>query len=164
MTSVKQTADSIRSDVVSLDGKVSSVEQNVNSIITRVADAEGDIAQINIEIGTINQTVSDVDGTVSSLQQRADTTEASLDLIATGVFPKVEEFIGSAPEPYDGKKYTLPPVWNEVEQAFEFNAELESEDGTYYFDTNNPDRWNNLEKMMVEMGKELGQIKLKEIK
>lgn len=141
VTSVKQTADSIRSDVVSLDGKVSSVEQNVNSIITRVADAEGDIAQINIEIGTINQTVSDVDGTVSSLQQRADTTEASLDLIAIGVFPKVEEFIGSAPEPYDGKKYTLPPVWNEVEQAFEFNVELESEDGAYYFDTNNQKRY-----------------------
>ena len=34
----------------------------------------------------------------------------------------------------------------------------------FHFDTNNPERWNNLEKMMVEMGKELGQIKLKEIK
>ena len=34
----------------------------------------------------------------------------------------------------------------------------------HYFDTNNPDRWNRLEAKMIEIGKELGQIKLKPLK
>ena len=135
LTSIRQEADSIHMDVVNLQGDVSSIEQNVDSITTRVGTAEGNISSITQEVSDIQSNISTIDGTVSSLQQHADDTDASLTAIALGRFPTAyNTFIDTVPPtPYDGKRYTHPPVWDDAKQEFVFNEAYASSDGAYYF-------------------------------
>lgn len=135
LTSIKQTADSIKSDVVSLRGDVTTVEQNVDSITTRVGTAEGNISTINQEVGEIQSTIATIDGTISSLQQHADEADASITAIALGRFPIVyQSFLGTPPSPYDnGNRYTIPPVWDDESGSFIFSTSSVADDGDYYF-------------------------------
>lgn len=135
LASIRQEADSIQSDVVNLRGDVSSIEQNVDGITTRVGEAEGNISSITQEVGNIQSNISTIDGAVASLQQHADDTDASLTAIALGRFPTAyNTFIDTVPPtPYDGKRYTHPPVWDDAKQEFVFNEAYASSDGAYYF-------------------------------
>lgn len=135
LTSIRQEADSIQSNVVNLRGDVSSIEQNVDKISTRVSDAEGNITTITKEVGNIQSTIATIDGTVSSLQQHASDTDASLTAIALGRFPtSYQTYVDTVPpSPYDGKRYTHPPVWNDEDGAFVFNEVYLSDNGAYYF-------------------------------
>lgn len=135
LTSIRQEADSIQSDVVNLRGDVSSIEQNVNGITTRVGTAEGNISSINQEVDEIQSTVANINGTVSSLQQHTTDTDASLTAIAFGRFPTVyNSFTDTVPPTsYDEQKYTHPPVWDDTIKEFVFNDTYLSDDGTYYF-------------------------------
>ena len=135
LTSIRQEADSIQSDVVNLRGDVSSIEQNVDGITTRVGEAEGNISSITQEVGNIQSNISTIDGAVSSLQQHATNTDASLTAIALGRFPTIYNAFTDTvpPTSYDEKKYTHPPVWDDVAKEFVFNDTYLSGDGTYYF-------------------------------
>lgn len=133
ITNMRQTEASIISDVVALDGRTTSAEQNIEKITTRVSDAEGNISTINQEISTINSTIATANGNISSLQQQANDTDASITAIASGTFPQVyREFAGTAPEAVDGKKYIMPPAWDDDTGEFVFYGDV-VENGVYYF-------------------------------
>ena len=137
ITSMRQTDQSIISDVVALDGRATGIEQNVNSITTRVNDAEGNISTIKQEVGDIQSTISTINGNISSLQQHADETTASFTAITMGTFPQkvLGPIITTPPEPYnEGKKYTMPPTWDDDAGIFVFDESYASDDGVYYFD------------------------------
>lgn len=135
IVSMKQTDEAIMSDVVALDGRATSIEQGIDDITLRVNDAEGNISTITQEVGNIQSTIATIDGTVSSLQQHASDTDASLTAIALGRFPtSYQTYVDTVPpSPYDGKRYTHPPVWNDEDGAFVFNEVYLSDNGAYYF-------------------------------
>lgn len=142
IVSMKQTDEAIISDVVALDGRATGIEQNVNSITTRVNDAEGNISVINQEVDSIQSTISTMNGNISSLQQYADESKASFTAITYGTFPRrLQNLRGSSPESYDGKKYTMPPVWDDEAGTFVFDDKNVSEYGAYYFSSEDQTRY-----------------------
>lgn len=133
-SSVKQTADSLQSDVVALDGSVSTMSQKVDGFTTRVADAEGNISSMEQTVSEMNSTIADVEGKMSSIQQKVTDNEASIDMINTGRFHVAyQSFLEVAP-PAEGDKYSQPPMWDDVTESFVFNdTYVDNTDGKYYF-------------------------------
>lgn len=154
LTSVKQTAESIQSDVVDLQGNLSSVEQTVDGLsITVKANEEGikknttDIAAVNVRADEINATIARVETetkeeintvnqTMSSIQMSVQDNTNAITLINTGRYHvSFWNEIGNAPEVYDnGHKYSEIPVWDDELGAFVFNDDfVDDENGIYYF-------------------------------
>lgn len=132
-SSVKQTADSLQSDVVALDGSVSTMRQDVDSITTLVGDDDGNVSSIIQRVGQIEFDIYNEKGTISSIQQQVTDNEASIDMINTGRFHVVyQSFLEVAP-PAEGNKYSQPPMWDDAIQSFVFNDTYIDENGTYYF-------------------------------
>ena len=131
---ITQTADSLRSDIVALDGSVSTMQQTVDGFATRVGNAEGNISSIEQEINQIKQTISTPDGTLSSLQQQVNDNTAAINLMNTGRFHMAyQSFLEVAPEA-EGDKYTQPPMWDDVAEEFVFNdTYIDNTNGAYYF-------------------------------
>lgn len=133
LTSIRQDADSIEQSVVALDGRLTLTEQDVDSISTTVADNVGNISAVTQRVDGIDTTIANINGTLSTTQQRVSDNEASITMINHGAFHVVQQsFVGTAPAAV-GNKYTAPPIWNETTKQFEFNEELASGSGTYYF-------------------------------
>lgn len=131
IASVKQTESEIMSSVSALDGRTTLVEQNIGGLSQSVKDAEENISTIQQSVDTINLTIATANNNIASLQQHADETDASIAAIASGAFMQVyQEFAGTAPEPYNGKKYALPPAWDNGQFVFQRDP---VEDGAYYF-------------------------------
>ena len=81
-SNLRQTSDSLQSDIVALDGRASTIEQNVNNITTRVGDAEGNISIVEQRVDGIAATVYCEDGTTSRINQHSD----SINQITAGRF------------------------------------------------------------------------------
>lgn len=126
---------------------VSLINQTAESISATVTDVQGNLADITIQVDEINSTVSKHEDTFTNINQTAEDiilgtysaeNFSSLELLLNGMRSeaaanehiKIGDFVGSAPEPYDGKKYATAPVWNG--SGFEFAGESVA-DGKYWF-------------------------------
>ena len=139
LSSTKQTADEIKSEVVDARGNFSSLKQNFDSINSTIGDIQGNVSTVSQRVDGIDTAISNINGTVSSLQQHATDTDASIALINTGRFHVLyQSYIGAAPEVYEGgNKYSLVPMWDDEQDeqgVFVFNEEfVDNTDGIYYF-------------------------------
>lgn len=133
---------------------VSSVKQTADGVKTEVVDARNGATSLKVHIDGINAVVQDNQGYISNLEQTAQkiaggvyspadsgsyfqmlTAEnaSSLNAINYGRFHVVHQsFLGATPAAA-GNKYTVPPTWNEATKQFEFNAGLADANGAYYF-------------------------------
>ena len=73
------------------------------------------------------------DGTASQLELLTSETTSSLNAVVYGKFHARKLKLTTAPDIYEGKKYTQPPIWNENKEIFEFNESLVDDNGNYYF-------------------------------
>lgn len=134
LTSVKQTADTIESSVINSKAEGSTLRQKLDSIFTTVYNSDGYISSLEQTANSIRAGTYTPDGTASQLELLTSETTSSLNAVASGRFHVVyQSYLGTAPEPLDGKKYTSPPAWNDVDEIFIFNESLIDENGIYYF-------------------------------
>ena len=96
----------------------------------------------NIESNEFNVTKEGLVGEVynrtgnsATLKAQADTTQAVLDLMISGLYHKLEQpLTDNVPEPYGTwGKYSVRPEWSASLGKFVFDVRNESEDGIYYF-------------------------------
>lgn len=167
LTSVKQTAESIRSDVVDLQGNLTSVVQDITGLSTTVkANSEGisknteDITAVNVRANEINATIARVETetkegiatvnqAMSSVQMGVEDNTNAIALINTGRYHvSFWSEIGNIPEVPEGEhKYSTMPVWDDELGQFVFNEDfVDDESGTYYFDSNDKTKYCKLTK------------------
>lgn len=134
LTSVKQTADTIELSVINSKAEGSTLRQKLDSIFTTVYNSDGYISSLEQTANSIRAGTYTPDGTASQLELLTSETTSSLNAVASGRFHIVyQSYLGTAPEPLDGKKYTSPPAWNDINEVFVFNESLIDENGIYYF-------------------------------
>lgn len=136
ITSVKQTAENIQSDIVNMRGDFSTLEQTVDGISTTVGTIEGNVSTMTQDVDTIKTTIGNINGTISDLQQHASDTDASITAINAGRFHILyQSYLGTSPEVFEGEhKYSVVPMWDDAQGIFVFNeAFMDDEDGIYYF-------------------------------
>lgn len=139
ISSIKQTADGIRSTVASLSGDVSVIDQKVNAVEFRVADTEGDIGSIKLDVKSINSTVANHSGTITSIQQSVTDNSAHIATVAAGQFAVVyQSRVDSIPSLPEGQhKYTYAPSWDDGQKQFVFSDELiDDTNGQYCYAVN----------------------------
>lgn len=136
ITSVKQTADGIQSDVVNMRGDFTQLEQTVDGISTTVGTIEGNVSTMTQDVDTIKTTIGNINGTISDLQQHASDTDASITAINAGRFHILyQSYLGTSPEVPEGEhKYSVVPMWDDAQGIFVFNETfVDDENGIYYF-------------------------------
>lgn len=139
ISSIKQTADGIRSTVASLSGDVSVIDQKVNAVEFRVADTEGDIGSIKLDVKSINSTVANHSGTIASIQGSVTDNSAHIATVAAGQFAVVyQSRVDSIPSLPEGQhKYTYAPSWDDGQKQFVFSDELiDDTNGQYCYAVN----------------------------
>ena len=133
VSSIKQTADAVKAEVVGARGDSASLKIELDRIGTLVADNKGNISSVTQRVDGIDTTIANINGTLTTTQQRVTDNEASISMINHGAFHVVyQSFATSAPAAV-GNKYTVPPTWNDTAKQFEFNAAMASSSGIYYF-------------------------------
>lgn len=139
ISSIKQTADGIRSTVASLSGDVSAIDQKINTINFRVANTEGDIGSIKLDVKSINATVANHTGTITSIQESVTDNSAHIATVAAGQFAVVyQSRVDSLPSLPEGQhKYTYAPSWDDSQKQFVFSDELiDDTNGQYCYAVN----------------------------
>lgn len=139
ISSIKQTADGIRSTVASLSGDVSDIDQKVDAVSSRVYNTEGDISSIKQDIDSINLTVTDHSGTITSIQEDVTDNSARVATVAAGQFAVVyQSRVDSPPSLPEGQhKYTYAPSWDDKQKKFVFSDELiDDTNGQYCYAVN----------------------------
>lgn len=139
ISSIKQTADGIRSTVASLSGDVSAINQKINTINFRVANTEGDIGSIKLDVKSINATVANHTGTITSIQESVTDNSAHIATVAAGQFAVVyQSRVDSLPSLPEGQhKYTYAPSWDDSQKQFVFSDELiDDTNGQYCYAVN----------------------------
>lgn len=139
ISSIKQTADGIRSTVASLSGDVSVIDQKVNAVEFRVAKTEGDIGSIKLDVDSINLTVANHAGTITSIQENVTDNSAHIATVAAGQFAVVyQSRVDSPPSLPEGQhKYTYAPSWDDGQKQFVFSDELiDDTNGQYCYAVN----------------------------
>lgn len=139
ISSIKQTADGIRSTVASLSGDVSDIDQKVNAVEFRVGNTEGDIGSIKLNVDSIASTVADHTGTIASIQESVTDNSAHIATVAAGQFAVVyQSRVDSIPSLPEGQhKYTYAPSWDDSQKQFVFNNELiDDTNGQYCYAVN----------------------------
>lgn len=139
ISSIKQTADGIRSTVASLSGDVSVIDQTVKAVAARVANTEGDIGSIKVAVESINSTVKNHNGTIASIQENVTDNSAHIATVAAGQFAVVyQSRVDSPPSLPEGQhKYTYAPSWDDKQKKFVFSDELiDDTDGQYCYAVN----------------------------
>lgn len=139
ISSIKQTADGIRSTVASLSGDVSDIDQKVDAVNLRVADTEGDIGSIKLNVDSINLTVANHTGTITSIQENVTDNSAHIATVAAGQFAVVyQSRVDSPPSLPEGQhKYTYAPSWDDKQKKFVFSDELiDDTNGQYCYAVN----------------------------
>lgn len=137
ISSIKQTADGIYSDVANLRGDVSTISQEVDKISTRVATAEGNISNVEQRADSIEAEVNNINGTMTSIKQQADDNSAKITSVASGQFSmRYQSFIGNPELVVEQHKYNAPPFWDEDKQEFAFSDEtIDDTNGIYCYAT-----------------------------
>lgn len=139
ISSIKQTADGIRSTVASLSGDVSAIDQKINTINFRVANTEGDIGSIKLDVKSIHSTVASHTGTIASIQESVTDNSAHIATVAAGQFAVVyQSRVDSIPSLPEGQhKYTYAPSWDDSQKQFVFSDELiDDTNGQYCYAVN----------------------------
>lgn len=139
ISSIKQTADGIRSTVASLSGDVSVIDQKVDAVDVRVANTEGDIGLIKVNVESINSTVANHTGTIASIQENVTDNSAHIATVAAGQFAVVyQSRVDSPPSLPEGQhKYTYAPSWDDEQKKFVFSDELiDDTNGQYCYAVN----------------------------
>lgn len=139
ISSIKQTADGIRSTVASLSGDVSAIDQKVDAVEVRVASTEGDIVSIKADVKSINSTVASHTGTIASIQESVTDNSAHIATVAAGQFAVVyQSRVDSIPSLPEGQhKYTYAPSWDDSQKQFVFSDELiDDTNGQYCYAVN----------------------------
>lgn len=139
ISSIKQTADGIRSTVASLSGDVSVINQTVKAVDARVANTEGDIGSIKLDVKSINLTVANHTGTITSIQESVTDNSAHIATVAAGQFAVVyQSRVDSIPSLPEGQhKYTYAPSWDDNQKQFVFSDELiDDANGQYCYAVN----------------------------
>nr|DAF00144.1 MAG TPA: Preneck appendage protein barrel, VIRAL PROTEIN.8A [Caudoviricetes sp.] len=137
ISSIKQTADGIRSDVVGLRGDISSINQEVDQISNTVATNTGNVSTLQQKVGSIETTVSNINGTMTNIKQQVDDNSAQITSVASGRFSVVYQSMAGSPVLVEGQhKYTVPPSWDETQGKFIFNDALQDDtNGIYCYAT-----------------------------
>lgn len=137
ISSIKQTADGIYSDVANLRGDVSTISQEVDKISTRVATAEGNISNVEQRADSIEAEVNNINGTMTSIKQQADDNSAKITSVASGQFSmRYQSFMGNPELVVEQHKYNAPPFWDEDKQEFAFSDEIiDDTNGIYCYAT-----------------------------
>ena len=137
ISSIKQTADGIYSDVANLRGDVSTISQEVDKISTRVATAEGNISNVEQRADSIEAEVNNINGTMTSIKQQADDNSAKITSVASGQFSmRYQSFVGNPELTVEQHKYSTPPFWDEDKQEFAFSDEtIDDTNGIYCYAT-----------------------------
>ena len=129
---------------------VGVVDQTTKKLITTYTDLKKNMATIQVEVDKIISQVGDLEtGTLSGIEQTADEILAgiykpgegatSLDILLNGIVNTstnigvilVRHGLDTPPYSIDDKYYKYPPNWNG--EKFEFAAANQTEDGAYYF-------------------------------
>ena len=133
-SSFRQTAQGLRSDITTLDGRASTIQQEVDSIQALVGDNDGNGSTIIQRVGSIESDVYNKDGIVSSIKQQVEGNSATITEINAGRFHVVyQSFLDPAPAAV-GNKYTERPMWDDAAGVFVFNnAYKNNTSGKYYF-------------------------------
>ena len=132
---VRQTANSYAVELRNTQGDFSQYKQTVNEIGMLVYGSDGSSGELNITTDGIVGEVYNRTGNSATLKAQADSTQAVLDLMISGVYHKLEQPLTSnVPEPYGTwGKYSARPEWSVSFGKFVFDTNSESEDGIYYF-------------------------------
>lgn len=132
---VRQTANSYAVELRNTQGDFSQYKQTVNEIGMLVYGSDGSSGEFNITTDGIVGEVYNRTGNSATLKAQADSTQAVLDLMISGVYHKLEQPLTSnVPEPYGTwGKYSARPEWSVSFGKFVFDTNSESEDGIYYF-------------------------------
>lgn len=132
---VRQTANSYAVELRNTQGDFSQYKQTVNKIGMLVYGSDGSSGEFNITTDGIVGEVYNRTGNSATLKAQADSTQAVLDLMISGVYHKLEQPLTSnVPEPYGTwGKYSARPEWSVSFGKFVFDTNSESEDGIYYF-------------------------------
>lgn len=139
ISSIKQTADGIRSTVADLSSDMSVIDQKVDAVSIRVTNTEGNISSIKQDIDSINLTVADHSGTIASIQEDVTDNSARVATVAAGQFAVVYQTFASSPSslPEGQHKYTYAPSWNDEQKKFVFDDGLiDDTNGQYCYAIN----------------------------
>ena len=139
ISSIKQTADGIRSTVADLSGDMSVIDQKVDAVSIKVTNTEGNISSIKQDIDSINLTVADHSGTIASIQEDVTDNSARVATVAAGQFAVVYQTFASSPSslPEGQHKYTYAPSWNDEQKKFVFDDGLiDDTNGQYCYAIN----------------------------
>ena len=132
---VRQTANSYSIELRNIQGDFSQYKQTVNSIGLLVQGSDGSSGKFNVTKEGLVGEVYNRTGNSATLKAQADTTQAVLDLMISGLYHKLEQpLTDNVPEPYGTwGKYSVRPEWSASLGKFVFDVRNESEDGIYYF-------------------------------
>lgn len=132
---VRQTADSYSVEIRGLKGDFSEYKQTTDYISQTVGGSDGSIGNLTITKEGIAGEVYNRTGNSATLKAQADSTQAVMDLMISGVYHKLEQPLSSSvPEPYgEWEKYSVRPEWSASLGRFVFYTDYEDEDGIYYF-------------------------------
>lgn len=132
---VRQTANSYSIELRNIQGDFSQYKQTVNSIGLLVQGSDGSSGEFNVTKEGLVGEVYNRTGNSATLKAQADTTQAVLDLMISGLYHKLEQpLTDNVPEPYGTwGKYSVRPEWSASLGKFVFDVRNESEDGIYYF-------------------------------
>lgn len=132
---VRQTADSYSVELRNIKGDWSKYDQTLNHISQTVGGADGSIGSLTVTKEGIAGEVYNRTGNSATLKAQADSTQAVMDLMISGVYHKLEQPLSSkVPDPYgEWAKYSVRPEWVASLDRFVFYEDYEDENGTYYF-------------------------------
>lgn len=132
---VRQTANSYSIELRNMQGDFSQYKQTVNSIGLLVQGLDGSSGEFNVTKEGLVGEVYNRTGNSATLKAQADTTQAVLDLMISGLYHKLEQpLTNNVPEPYGlWGKYSVRPEWSAPLGKFVFDVRNESENGIYYF-------------------------------
>ena len=135
LTSVTQTAHDITQSVLNGKGEGSVFKQEFDSILSTVKNNDGYISALEQTAESIRAGTYSGSDTASQLEMLVSDTDAALNQVASGRFHVVyQSYVGSAPDSYDGNKYSKKPTWNDSVSEFVFDESyVDDVDGEYYF-------------------------------
>lgn len=132
---VRQTANFYSIEIRGLKGDFSEYKQTTDYISQTVGGADGSIGSWTITKEGLVGEVYNRTGNSATLKAQADSTQAVMDLMISGVYHKLEQPLkDNVPEPYgEWAKYSVRPEWSASLGRFVFYTDYEDEDGIYYF-------------------------------
>lgn len=132
---VRQTANSYAVELRNTQGDFSQYKQTVNEIDMLIHGSDGSSGELNITTDGIVGEVYNRTGKSATLKAQADSTQAILDLMISGVYHKLEQPLTSnVPSTYGTwGKYSARPEWFASLNKFVFDTNKEDINGIYYF-------------------------------